>query len=156
MNRVVVDPFYAATEPPYTTSLDVTRESARRQVRDLISSRLAGLVREADGLETPDDVARRYGLGLGTVRNLLNGDSDPHLSTALVLVQGLGLRSIENCWPPSELAWRSARCAIEVGSADAWCPLGNLPDRRVSARRRWPIVGVKLPVLGHGAGRIRP
>jgi len=57
-------------------------------------------LRELAGERTAGDVARSTGLGLGTVTKLLNGETDPRLSTLMILANEFGLRSIEELLIP--------------------------------------------------------
>lgn len=45
-------------------------------------------------------LADATGLGIGTIRTLWKGESDPTLGTLLALVEGLGLRSVEELLGP--------------------------------------------------------
>jgi DNA-binding phage protein len=65
-------------------------------VRQLIASRL----KEIAGRRGAIVLAQQCGLGVGTIQRLLDGKADPHLSTTLMLVRGLGLRSVDELLAP--------------------------------------------------------
>lgn len=72
------------------------RYTARSRGTELLTERLA----EFEKTLGADGIARRCGIGLGTVENLLSGKSEPRLSTMLRLVAGLGLRSLDDLLAP--------------------------------------------------------
>lgn len=73
------------------------RLSARTELRKRLGSRLTQLTHG----KSDEDLARAWGVGLGTVRNLRSGQSEPNMSTALVIAHGLGLRSIDELLAPT-------------------------------------------------------
>jgi len=80
----------------------------------MLGERLRGLAVGRSGRE----LARAAGLGIGTVRDLLEGRSDPTLGTMLALVEALELASIEELLAPlGTSAYREAQGGASARTA---------------------------------------
>jgi transcriptional regulator with XRE-family HTH domain len=99
--------------PP--TNLRVARYSARLAVeaRGVLASRIRSL---SEGRFSQRSLATATGLGIGTVRDVWAGRSDPTLSTMLALTETLGLRSVEELLGP---LGTQALLALQRGTAAA-------------------------------------
>ena len=75
------------------------RNSARALAVSLITARLKELMAE-QSIRGARQLARRSGIGVGTAANLLSGESEPTLSTMLLLAAALELHSIEELIAP--------------------------------------------------------
>lgn len=84
---------------PGIESPDSARRTARSLTRGLVAARLQVLMFER-GISSVRALAQLSGLGIGTVANLVRGESDPTLSTMLALAAALDLHSIEELIAP--------------------------------------------------------
>lgn len=92
------------------------RSIARAVATQLVSTRLAELMADK-GVRSARDLAKRSQIGLGTAGTLLRGESEPTLSTMLLIASALDLHSIEELLAP--LGTELALNYVALGTEDA-------------------------------------